>query len=153
MTKRPAANETTNMIQTALWLPRGMHEKLKKAGGARKLGDEIRRRLQNTFDTEQLPRDPTTNELLDAIKQIEGNLDEKWSTNHSDFEVFKTAINELLLNYQPKGEAPPGTDAKFKTKYGPEAKAETIGRILAYVAIKDIEKKRAKLSVVDKQKG
>src|ERR1035437_8777043 len=81
MKKRKSTNETTNMVQTALWLPRGMHEKLKKAGGERGLGDEIRRRLQNSFDAEQLPRDPITDELLDAIKQIEGNLDEPWHAN------------------------------------------------------------------------
>ena len=33
MKKRKSTRETTNMIQTALWLPRDMHEKL-KAGGS-----------------------------------------------------------------------------------------------------------------------
>ena len=30
MRKRKSTRETKNMIQTALWLPRDMHEKLKK---------------------------------------------------------------------------------------------------------------------------
>ena len=45
MRKRKSTRETKNMIQTALWLPRDMHEQLKKAGGERGLGEEIRRRL------------------------------------------------------------------------------------------------------------
>ena len=46
MKKRKSIRETKNMLQTALWLPRDMHEQLKKAGGERGFGDEIRRRLQ-----------------------------------------------------------------------------------------------------------
>ena len=75
MKKRKAIRETKNMIQTALWLPRDMHELLKQAGGERGLGDEIRRRLQLTFVfAEQRPSDPFTDLLLDLIKQIALNL-------------------------------------------------------------------------------
>jgi hypothetical protein len=148
MKKRKSTNETTNMIQTALWLPRGMHEKLKKAGGERGLGDEIRRRLQNSFDAEQLPRDPITDGLLYAIKQIEGNLDEPWHANRFAYDVFKAAIKELLSDYQQSIEAQPGTDTKFQTKYGPDAKPDTIGRILAHIALKEL----AKRPFVDMQK-
>jgi hypothetical protein len=150
MTKRKSTNETTNMIQTALWLPRGMHEKLRKAGGARKLGDEIRRRLKKSFDAEQLPRDPFTDELLDAIKQIEGNLDESesWHKYRFIYDVFKEAINRLLSNYQP--DAQPGTVTKLQDKYGSGVKAETIGQMLADVAFKASIAKR---SFVDLQKG
>ena len=41
MQKRKSTGETKNMVQTALWLPREMHEALKKAGGERGLGEEI----------------------------------------------------------------------------------------------------------------
>src|SRR5262245_35369871 len=85
MQKRRSIRETKNMIQTALWLPRAMHEQLKKTGGDRGLGDEIRRRLQASFDEEQV--DATTHELLDAIEQIERNLslDEPWHTDRFTF--------------------------------------------------------------------
>ena len=53
MRKRKSTRETKNMIQTALWLPRDMHEKLKNEGGAQGFGDEIRRRLRITFDDEE----------------------------------------------------------------------------------------------------
>jgi hypothetical protein len=135
MQKRRSIRETKNMIQTALWLPRAMHEQLKKTGGDRGLGDEIRRRLQASFDEEQV--DATTHELLDAIEQIERNLslDEPWHTDRFTFEVFKAAINELLSHYQPSSEADAGTVSKLQTMYGPEEKPETIGRILARIAI------------------
>ncbi len=140
MKKQKSTRETKNMIQTALWLPRGMHEQLKNDGGERGLGDEIRRRLQNSFDAEQLPRDPITDELLYAIKQTVGNLDEPWHANRFAYDVFKAAINELLLDYQQSIEAQPGTDAKFQSKYGPDAKPDTIGRILAHIALKELAK-------------
>ena len=37
------------MIQAALWLPREMHEQLKKAGGERGLGEEIRSRILGVY--------------------------------------------------------------------------------------------------------
>jgi hypothetical protein len=150
MKKRKSNDETTNMIQTALWLPRGMHEKLKKAGGERGLGDEIRRRLKNSFDAEQLPRDQITDELLDEIKHVEGNLDEPWHKNRFAYDVFKAAINELLTNYLPSSEAQSGTVTKLQSRYGLEKKPESIGQILAHVAFKASMMKR---SFVDMQKG
>ncbi len=150
MKKRKSTRETKNMIQTALWLPRDMHEKLKEDGGERGLGDEIRRRLRNSFDDEQLLRDPITDELLGAIKQIEGNFDEPWHSNRFTYEVFEGAINELLVQHRPSREAQLGTESKLQTMYGAdgsEVAAQTIGRTLAHVAIN-----LAKKSFVDKQK-
>ena len=37
------------MVQSAIWLPRALHEKLKEDGGERGLGAEIRRRLEWTY--------------------------------------------------------------------------------------------------------
>jgi hypothetical protein len=140
MKKGKSTRETKNMIQTALWLPHEMHEKLKKWGGERGLGEEIRRRLQLSLDAEQLPHDEETDVLLDAIKMIERNLslDEPWHTWHGNrfsFDVFKAAINALLSNYQPSAEAQPGTMTKLQAMYGPDEKPETIGRIMARMAI------------------
>jgi hypothetical protein len=141
MKKQKSTRETKNMIQTALWLPRGMHEQLKNDGGERGLGDEIRRRLRNSFDAERLPRDPITDELLYAIKQIVENLDEPWHANRFAYEAFKEGINELLSDYRQSIEAKPGTDDKFRTKYGPDAKPALIGRILAHMALKALAKR------------
>ena len=136
MTKRKSTNETTKMTQTALWLPIGMHEKLKKAGGARKLGDEIRRRLKNSFDAEKLPRDPVTASCSTRSNKSKEYLDElsHGTSNRFIYDVFKEAINRLLSNYQP--DAQPGAVTKLQAKYGSGVKAETIGQILADVAFK-----------------
>jgi hypothetical protein len=148
MKKRKATRETKNMIQTALWLPREMHEQLKKEGGERGLGDEIRRRLQFSFDAG--PPDKTTDELLDAINQTAIALDEPWYANRFVFDVFKAAIIELLSMCQPNGQAEPEAITKLQTSFGDE-KPETIGRILARLAVRASMDRPTPF--VDKQKG
>jgi hypothetical protein len=130
MRKRKSIRETKNMVQTALWLPRDVHERLKKTGGERGLGEEIRRRLQTSFKVEAARRDPITRELLDEIQEIAAVLadDEQWYANRFAFDVFGAAINELLLSYRPNSAAP-GTMARYRA----DEKPETIGRILAHV--------------------
>ncbi len=54
-----------NMIQSAVRLPQSLHQRLKKAGGERGMGEEIRRRLEASFDVEaKAPGDPKTREIL-----------------------------------------------------------------------------------------
>jgi hypothetical protein len=136
MRKRKSTRETKNMIQTALWLPREMHEQLKEDGGERGLGEEIRRRLQVSFGIEQRPHDQLTDLLLDLIKKIALNLsrDESWWASRFAFNVFKLTINELLsdlLPHIPANDQQTGTITKLQTRYGPDVKAETIARTLA----------------------
>jgi hypothetical protein len=137
MKKRKSTRETENMKQTALWLPRDMLERLKEAGGERGLGEEIRRRLLVSFEVEKPPRDQLTNLLLNLIKRIAVNLslDEEWWASRFAFNVFKTAINELLselASTEVPNEPQPGTITKLQTRYGPDV--ETIGKILARAA-------------------
>lgn len=156
MRKRKSTRETKNMIQTALWLPHDMHEQLKKDGGERGLGDEIRRRLQVSFGVEQQPRDKPTDLLLDLIKRIALNLsrDEEWWANRFALGVFKTAINELLsdmISIIGPSEPLPGTITKLQTRYGPDEKPETIGRILARAAF--VENANEQLRLLFEKKG
>jgi hypothetical protein len=156
MRKRKSTRETKNMIQTALWLPHDMHEQLKKDGGERGLGDEIRRRLQVSFGVEQQPRDKPTDLLLDLIKRIALNLsrDEEWWANRFALGVFKTAINELLsdmISVIGPSEPLPGTITKLQTRYGPDEKPETIGRILARAAF--VENANEQLRLLFEKKG
>jgi hypothetical protein len=146
MEKRKST-QTTDMAQTAVWLPHGMREKL-TAGGL-KLSDEIRRRLQNSLDDEKVNRDPITGELLDAIKHVEGNLDEPWHKNSFFYDVFKAAINKLLSNYQP--EARFETTTKLATKYQ-GARPQTIGEIFADVAFKASAKRPSKRPFADEER-
>jgi hypothetical protein len=120
-----------NMTQTALWLPRDMYETLKKAGGERGLGEEIRRLLQAALE-EGAPSDQATGELLEQIKEIaELSLPAPWHTDPSAFQVFKDAVNALLLSQKPDGEANPETIAKFGMIWGQENLA-AIGPMIAH---------------------
>lgn len=139
MRKRKSTRETKNMVQTALWLPRDMHEVLKKAGGERGLGEEIRRKLQialEAADAALMPGDDTTSELLDQIKDIARDLSrgEPWYANRFTFDVFKAAVEALLLELQPRTEANPETKAHLQAAYRAE-KPEDIGLLMARAAI------------------
>jgi hypothetical protein len=153
MQKRRSTRETKNMIQTALWLPRRMHEQLKKAGGERGLGNEIRRLIEASIDAAETPRDEITSELLDQIKEIADlSLAEPWYTDRFAFDVFKAAINTLLSSHQPSGEASPETKEKFRATWG-EENPETIGRMIARVAMVAYARERVGQAVLDKLKG
>lgn len=52
----PRVEAPMSMIQTAVWLPRDMHDQLKKAGGKRGMGAEIRRRLGQTLYNQPVNR-------------------------------------------------------------------------------------------------
>jgi hypothetical protein len=136
MSKRKSTHETKNMIQTAVWLPRDMHERLKNEGAGREgLGEEIRRRIQMSFDAEEKTgRDEITLELLDEIGQaaIASSTEGRWYTNRFTFNVFKAAADALISRLEPNSEAP-GMTTRLQKLYGSDAKAETVGRVLAGV--------------------
>jgi hypothetical protein len=138
MTKRKSTRETKNMIQTALWLPRDVHERLTQQGAAGGgLGDEIRRRIRMSFDAEEMGRDQITRELLDDIEQaaLTCSMDEPWYANRFAFDVFKAATNRLISNREPHITAPGIAGTRLEKVYGPDANPETIGRALAGVLI------------------
>jgi hypothetical protein len=98
------------MVQTAVRLPQSLRERLSKAGGERGLGEEIRGRLEASFEAAKAPTDPKTPELLDAIaycaEEIARDL-RPWSADAFAFAVLKETINKLLSHFEPKGEAVP----------------------------------------------
>ena len=138
MRKRKSTRETKNMIQTALWLPRDVHERLKKEGAELEgLGDQIRRRIQMSFGAEDLRRDRITSRLLDEIEQVvvASSIHEPWYANRFAFQMFKAAIDALISSLEPNSEAPSIAVVELQRVYGPDANAETVGRILAGVFI------------------
>jgi hypothetical protein len=160
MRKRKSTRETKNMIQTALWLPRDVHEKLKKEGGERGLGEEIRRRLEISFGAEQETRDELTDLLLDLIKKIALKIShhgEQWWCNHLAFDVLKAAINSLLSDLisalHPREEALPETMARLQSEYGPDAKPESIGPKLAHAVLVENATKALRLRSLDRQEA
>jgi len=134
MKKQRSDRETKNMVQTALWLPREMHDQLKKKAGERGLGEEIRRRVRWSFEAEE-PPDRTTDILISAINQLAIELEEPWYVNRFAFEVFKVAILELLSQCQSTEQAEPEAVAKLQASF-PDEKAETLGRMFARVALR-----------------
>jgi len=98
------------MVQSAIRLPRSLHVLLKKAGGERGMGEEIRRRLEASFDAEKTPTNPKTRELFDAISSIAEETTRfygSWSEDAFAFEVLKASLHLLLTHYQPKGDGAP----------------------------------------------
>src|SRR5215510_6517850 len=133
MKKQRSNRETKNMVQTALWLPREMHDQLKKKTGERGLGEEIRRRLRVSFEVDE-PPDKTTDILISAINQLAVELEGPWYANSFSFEVFKAAIIELLSQCQSTEQAGPEAVAKLEATF-PNENPETLGRIFARVAL------------------
>src|SRR5690242_19884682 len=95
-----------DMVQSAIRLPQSLHQRLKKAGGDRGMGEEIRRRLEASFDAEKTPANPKMIYLLDAISSCAEEITNdfgSWSEDPFAFEVLKGCVNLLLMRFQPKG--------------------------------------------------
>jgi hypothetical protein len=101
-------NSDEVMSQSAVRLPRSLHERLKKAGGARGMGEEIRRRLEASFEAEgEAPTDPKTRELLEAISFLATRgaiFYGDWSEDAFAFQVLKGSVDMLFKRYQPEGD-------------------------------------------------
>lgn len=141
------------MTQSAVRLPRSLHERLKKAGGERGMGEEIRRRLEASFDAEKAPADPNTRELLAAISSFAEETTSYyggWSENAFAFEVLKACVNMLLTHYQPEGEPvpKPNPDSSANMLFAPEHSLKIISGLLVRAWIND----RAKRAFADEEK-
>jgi hypothetical protein len=133
-----------------------MHEQLKKAGGERGLGDEIRRRLQVSFGVEQRRSDELTELLLDLIKQSVAKilLVASWWADRSAVELLKLVINNLIsqLTTNQLG-SEPETMTKLQATYGPDATLETIGQKIASTVLVENAKEQLRLRFADNRKG
>jgi len=142
MAKRKSTRETKGMIQTALWLPRDMHERLKTEGGDRGLGEEIRRRLRATLDAEGRASDPHTDLLVGLIKKMISKIDDRlpWYEDRWASETLADAAKEAVLNLCLAGRGPlpelePERKAALQSKYGSDISPETVGPMLASAAL------------------
>jgi hypothetical protein len=139
------------MIQTAVWLPRDMHEKLKKGGGERGLGEEIRRQIQYALDAAKTPSDQITDEVVGQIKDVTRDLSD-WHADPFVFRVLRGAIEVVLSNHEPKGEGKPEAKSRLQAMYG-EQTPEAIGRIIGFVAIKAYARERWGKAFLEGPKG
>jgi hypothetical protein len=126
-----------DMIQSAVRLPRSLHERLKKAGGERGMGEEIRRRLEASYDAEEeAPRDPQTRELLEAASFLAKQTTSyygSWSEDAFAFKVLKGCMDRLLEHYQPEGDpslAKPNPTALGKMIFGSETENRSSEEII-----------------------
>jgi hypothetical protein len=125
------------MVQTAVRLPQSLRDRLSDAGGERGLGEEIRRRLEASFEAGEVPVDPKTRDLRDAIAFFDEEMFHhfgSWSKEPFAFEVMWACLNMLLTYYRPEGEAkaPPATDSKTALLYGPDSSPEALSRLLVH---------------------
>jgi hypothetical protein len=146
--------KTTEMLQSAIRLPKSLHDRLKKAGGERGMGEEIRRRLEASFEAERLPEDPTTRELLQAISTMADETSlfwGRWSENAFAFEVLKECVNLLWAYYQPKGEptANPNPDSAADLLFNPEVSVKEVSQAMVYSWQRD----RAKRAFAQEEKA
>lgn len=129
-----------DMVQSAIRLPRSLHQRLKKAGGERGMGEEIRRRLEASFQAEKPRTDAKMIYVLDAITSCAEQIAKdygSWSQDPFAFEVLKGCVNLLLSRFKPDGDPvanpKPGSSAAFL--FGPESKAEEISRTYVHTWI------------------
>jgi hypothetical protein len=123
-------DKVDNMIQSAVRLPRRLHERLKKVGGEGGMGEEIRRRLEASFDEEDAERrDPKTRELLEAISFAAGQATSffgSWSKDAFAFRVLEASVDLLLKHYQPEGEPKPNPTELGEIIFGKNRENENL---------------------------
>ena len=126
------------MVQSAIRLPRKLYERLKEAGGERGMGEEIRRRLEASFDTEIGSTNQRTVYLLNAVSSCAEKIDHdygNWSEDAFAFEVLKGCVNMLWTHFQPKGEPvpKPKPGSLAATLFGSkEPKPEEVSRLYVH---------------------
>ena len=79
-----------------------LRDRLATAAGDRPIGDEIRRRLEESFPDE--PSDPETGRLLAADAAILGRLGASWHTNPDAYARLRRAREMVLGAFKPGGE-------------------------------------------------
>lgn len=87
-------------LSTSVRLPRPLHEKLEAVAGDRGIGEEIRDRLERSFDPQP---DPLTAELLEAAAKLQRAYGRSWHEDAFAFAVFKKLIDFRLNSAEPKG--------------------------------------------------
>jgi len=122
------------MVQTTIWLPQQMHQRLKEIGGAGGASEEIRRRLEASFEAEKAPKNPKNMQLLEAIAFVAEKAEwdfGNWSQDPFAFETLKTALDLWLTTQRPKGDPvmkPNPNREPSVSFFAPGTSAENIAR-------------------------
>lgn len=109
MPRKPMAERGT---QTSLRLPQALHARLMEAAGDRGIGEEIRRRLEASFEQEPIGDDPKTRGLTAALATAAARLravyGKAWDGDAFAFAAFRKAAHELVdMHVQPAPDGEP----------------------------------------------
>jgi hypothetical protein len=141
------------MVQTAVRLPQSLRDKLSKAGGDGGLGEEIRNRLEASFDAERAPGSPKTHELLDAVHSFAKEVTDYYGDPAEDAfaaDALKACLDLLMAHDRPPGEAVahPNPESAADLLFAPDHLPREISRTLVTAWIRD----RRKRAFADEEK-
>ncbi len=123
--------------QTSLRLPEELRQRLTTAaaGKGHGIGEEIRQRLEASFETAPTD-DPKTQKLLAAIDRVASGmmLDGDWHDDLHLFQAFRVALLTLLSRFEPSGASP---NSHYMMS-SPDDPPETVGRMYAGFAWRDV---------------
>jgi hypothetical protein len=106
-------------VQTAMRLPREMHERLKQSPDG--VSEEIRRRLERSFDSEDR-YDPQTRDLGSDVMELAALLRDQaklaWHQHPEVHAALAAAVSRYLDNFAPKPEGEPQRIRGFKPGHG-----------------------------------
>lgn len=127
-------------VQTAMRLPREMHERLKQSPDG--VSEEIRRRLERTFDVED-KHDLETRQLAEDIMElallIRQQAKADWHRHPDVHRALKAAIQTYLERHAPVPETAP---AKIPAFTGAKAEAAGSGIASNFVHNRVADRKR-----------
>lgn len=116
---KPAASDDGLTLHTTFRLPRELHDRLTEASGDKGIGDEIRRRLEASFESEanSQARDLTMPiaEVAALVREFFGD----WQKDAFAYAVLMNAIEAILRQIKP-----PAGEAKLK--FNPDSIADLI---------------------------
>jgi len=99
--------------QTTIRLPSSFYDRLAISAelSGSSVGEEIRRRLMDTFGPVSAPHvDKKTRELLDVIADMAAELERylpPWHEDPGSYLIFVSALTEWLQQYKPEGDTVP----------------------------------------------
>lgn len=87
----------------SLRIPHDLYDRLAQVRGNGNVSEEIRQRLEASFDQKQRAADPKTGELLAAISEMAGRVS-GWTEDPAQFAALARAVNLILAGFMPAGE-------------------------------------------------
>lgn len=103
-----------NTAEMKFRLPHELHTRLEEAASknAHSASEEVRRRLEASFEVAPSAIDTKTGDLLEAIRFVAQAISKKsgdlgaWYEDIEVFEVFKAAVSTLFDAFRPVGDPP-----------------------------------------------